>query len=109
MTAFDHIYSSNVPGSGTVTLTAQIERSGSVSGVRVIHRDTVPSGNQKALADFALKNLKSWRFEPAQQKTKIQITYSIEAALTPFEHGVNVQFFLPDKVNIQVNRVERPN
>lgn len=109
VTAFDHIYSSKVPGSGTVTLAAQIERSGSVSGVRVIHLETVPSGDRKGLADFALKNLKSWRFEPAQKKTKIQITYSIESALTPFEHGVNVQFFLPDKVNIQVNRVERPN
>lgn len=105
--AFDHIYDSKLPGSGTVTLAAQIERNGSVSGVRIVHRGT--SEDKKARADFALKNLKSWRFEPAQKKTKIQITYSIEPALTPFEHGINVQFFLPDKVNIQVNRVERPN
>jgi hypothetical protein len=107
VTAFDHIYSSNVPGSGTVTLAAQIEPTGSVSGIRIVHRGT--SEDKKARADFALKNLKSWRFEPAQKKTKIQITYSIEPVLTPFEHGINVQFFLPDKVNIQVNRVEKPN
>jgi hypothetical protein len=107
--AFDHIYSSNVPVSGTVTLAAQIGKDGSVSGVHIVHDDPVTSGKKKGRANFAVKHLKSWRFEPAEAKTKIRISYSIEGVLTPFEHGVDIQFSLPERVNIRVNRVERPN
>ena len=53
--AFDHIAATSEDGSGTVTLTAQIEQNGSVSHVRLASPDAISSGQQRALADFALQ------------------------------------------------------
>jgi hypothetical protein len=87
---------------GTVTLTAEIGRSGSVSDVQVVDTDKNGSRAQQAFADFALQNLKSWRFESSQNTDDMRIVYTLDRVETPIEHGINVQFILPDRVNIQV-------
>ena len=97
----DHIDPPRDETPGSVTLTAEIERAGSVSDVHVVETNKDSSGAQKSLADFALQNLKSWRFEGSQNKNDIRIVYSLERVTTPLEHGINVQFMLPDRVNIQ--------
>jgi len=90
----DYIESSLKNG-GTVILTAQIERNGTVSGVRVI-ADTNPVGPQNVLADFAMQYLKSWRFEGSRHKDTIKFEYSLGPVNTLSENGVNVQSTLPD-------------
>jgi hypothetical protein len=32
----------------------------------------------------------------------MRIVYTLDRVETPIEHGINVQFILPDRVNIQV-------
>jgi hypothetical protein len=99
---FDHIGATTESGSGTVTLTAQIEKSGRVINVRVADPGSITSGQLHALGDFAVRNLKSWRFEQGQNKENLRITYSLERVDKALEHGVNVEFLLPERVNIQM-------
>jgi hypothetical protein len=99
---FDHIDLVGHEATSTVTLTAEIERSGSVSDVQVVGTDKNSSNAQQAFADFAAHNLKSWWFESSRNKDGIRIVYSIERVTTPLEHGINVQFVLPDRVNIKL-------
>ena len=103
--AFDHIAATSEDGSGTVTLTAQVEQNGSLSHVRFANPDAVGSGPQRALADFALQNFKSWRFEPRKTREEIDITYSLEWVQAPLEHGVEVRFMFPDAVSIRMSPV----
>jgi hypothetical protein len=105
---FEHIAASTEHGSGTVTLTAQIERSGAVTDVRVIDPDIDPSSQKKALSGFATQNLRSWRFERSQTKDAIRIAYSLEHVDTPFKGGINVQFMLPDRISIQTGPLQMP-
>jgi hypothetical protein len=99
---FEHIGASSDDGPAMVTLEAQIDRDGSVSNVHVVHAEVTPSIQQKALVDLALQNLKSWRFEYSLNNDEMKIAYTIEHVTTPLEHGVNVQFMLPDRVDIQI-------
>jgi hypothetical protein len=100
--AFDYIGLLSGKDPGTVTLTAQIERNGSVTGVRVVDADLNPSSQQHALADLALQNLKSWRFERSRHTDALRIVYSVEHVNTPLEHGVDVEFMLPDRVDVRI-------
>ena len=84
-------------------LTGQIEKSGSVSSVQITNSNEVVSTQQRAFADFAVRNLKSWRFEPGRTRDPIRITYSVERVAAPLGVGVDVQFELPDRVKIQVS------
>jgi hypothetical protein len=102
---FQHIRLTGQDESGSITLSARIERNGSVSSVRVIDGNTNPSSPQHALAYFALQNLKSWHFERSQHEDAIKIVYSLEHVDRPLEHGENVEFMLPDKVRIQIGSV----
>jgi len=99
---FEHFDLAGDEKPGTVTLTAEIERGGSVSDAQVIDTDKNSSTAQQAFADFALHNLKSWRFESSQNKSDMKIVYSLERIATPLEHGIKVQFVLPDGVDIMV-------
>jgi hypothetical protein len=105
--AFDHIDPPRDETSGSVTLIAEIERVGSVSGIHVVDVSKNGSWARKSLADFALQNLKTWRFESSQSKNDIRIVYSLERVMTPLEHGINVQFMLPDSITIQVGPLLR--
>jgi hypothetical protein len=102
MLNLDHIDPPRNETPSSVTLTAEIEPSGSVSEVHVVDVNKDSPAAQRSLADFALQNLKSWRFESSPNKNDIRIVYSLERVTTPLEHGINVQFMLPDTVKIQV-------
>jgi hypothetical protein len=95
--AFDHIVVPIDAEPGAATLTAEIDRAGSVVDVHVTDADKNGSEARQALATFASQNLKSWHFESSQSKEHIRITYSLER----MENGVYVQFMLPDRVTIQ--------
>jgi hypothetical protein len=101
LVAFHHIWTFE-QGSATVTLTAQIEEDGSVSDVRVAEPDAPPTNDERTLADFAVHNLQSWHFERSKTKDPIKITYSTERVNTPLDHGIDVEFRLPDRVEIRM-------
>jgi len=109
LVTFDHIAATSEDGSGTVTLTARIEQSGAVSDVRIPDWGAITSSQQQALADFAMRNLRTWRFEQSRTKDEMRIMYSLEWVHTPLKDGVEVQFMLPDRVNIKMGPLEEPH
>ncbi len=66
--------------SGRVILTATILRSGAVSKVAVADAKATPPDRQSALASWAMRNLGTWRFEPAKRIDAVRITYEFEPA-----------------------------
>lgn len=100
---FDHIYYPPVDTwgdvSGRVTLTGIVEENGIMTGVSVISAKSDPHKEQRRLADFALKNLSTWRFESAKRKDQVHITYVFKRAGREVS-GV-VRYRLPDEVLIQ--------
>jgi len=98
---FAHMALPREEPSGSITLTGRIEPNGSVSRVRLVVLETNSSSTHQGLADFAIRNLKSWRFERDGTKDAVRITYSLERGETDLEHGTRVHFMLPGKVNIQ--------
>lgn len=106
--AFDHIDLPSNEKPATVIVTGRIERSGVVSAVRLADADLNSSGQERDLEDFAVRNLKSWRFERGGQTDALRIAYSVQRLDAPLEHGVNPEFMLPDKVNIQVGPILVP-
>lgn len=86
----------------SVTLTARILPSGLVADVNAVRSTGNPSAQEDALVSLAVRNLMSWRFENRLNDTAMRILYSVERVGTPLEHGVNVQFELPDRVKIQI-------
>jgi len=107
--AFNHIGVTGEAGSGTVALAAQIEQTGVVSGVRIVNQENVASTDQRAFANFAVQNLKSWRFEPSKTRNRVKITYSLERVDTALKDGVDVQIMLPDKVKIKMGPLLLPS
>jgi hypothetical protein len=107
--AFDHIEAPSDAESGVATLMAEIDRAGSVVDVHVADADKNSSEARQALANFAAQNVKSWHFEGSQSEEHIRITYSLERTATSLEHGVYVQFMLPDRVVIQTGPVLLPH
>ena len=105
---FDHISASKEYGSGAVTLTGQIMPDGTVSEVVVADPDANPLSSRIAVAEFATRNLRSWRFEPSLTKDEIRILYSVKQVDAPFEEGVDVRFSLPDRVDVQIGPVQMP-
>lgn len=105
---FDHISPPGDETSATVSLIAQIEKSGEVSNVRIVGQDPNSPTHESKFADFAVRNLKTWRFEPGRNTEEIKIVYSLEHVDSPFNHDVNVKFTLPDKVNIQIGSLLIP-
>lgn len=103
--SFDNIYSAKEYGFGTVIVNAEIKENGAVS-VKNAKGESPNSARESALTQFAVRNLKSWRFEPADRKTKIRITFSIEQVDTPLKNGINVEFTLPERVKIQIGPVD---
>jgi len=102
LVAFNHIYLLAGMGSGAVTLAAQIQPDGSVSGVRIVDPDAVKSKDEHEIADYAVQHLQSWHFEQRKTNVSIKITYSVEHVDTPLTGGMDVQFMLPDRVDIKL-------
>jgi TonB family protein len=88
---------------GQVTLTGTIRREGAVSGVAVLDAKGDPPSRSAFLTDFAVKYLRTWRFEPGRQKYAVRITF--EFTIAPLPLGQSVEFHLPGEVRIQTNRV----
>jgi hypothetical protein len=105
---FKHIDLPAEEAPGDITLTGRIERSGKVTAVQVV-ADKSFSAPNPALTNFAQRNLESWIFEHAHHESDIKITYSLKRVETPLEHGINVQFMLPDKVNIEIGPMLMPH
>ena len=103
--SLEHIDPPKDETAGAVTLTAEIEPSGAVSEVRVVDLKNGESGTQRSFVDYAVKNLKSWRFESRQNTSTMKIAYTLERVTTPLEHGISVQFRLPDRVSIQMSAI----
>jgi hypothetical protein len=102
--AFDHkIFYVQVSKdrSAKVTLTAEIQQNGSVAGVRLANAETTGSVDERQLAESAIRNLGSWQFERSNTKVPIRVTYSVEWVDTPLNNGIDVQFKLPDCVDIK--------
>ena len=98
---------------GTVTLTGLIERSGKVSGIHAveIRVEPEPSVQKEMLVDEAVRNLKTWRFEPSSGKDKVRITYSylIDPTLpvpTGYRKFTKVQLELPNQITIYGRNLE---
>jgi len=105
---FEHIDLPADEGPGLVILKGRVQRSGKVTAVRVV-ADMSSSAPSPALIDFAQRNLRSWTFEPGQYEDEVRIVYSVKRVETPLEHGVNVQFMLPDRVNIEIGPMLMPH
>jgi TonB family protein len=60
---------------GTVTLAGNIGLQGKVTGIRISKTNIEPDEAKSILEREALKNLKSWHFENANQENQFQITY----------------------------------
>jgi hypothetical protein len=105
---FEHIDLPAGEAPGDVTLTGRLERSGKVTRIHVFAHEG-SSAPSRALINFAQRNLESWIFERSQHEDDIKITYSLRRVQTPLEHGINVQFMLPDKVNVEIGPMLMPH
>ena len=63
-------------GAGTVSLEATVNRDGTIANALVIEADVHPAAAKHILADAALKNLETWRFDASARRSQIRITYS---------------------------------
>jgi len=107
---FQHIDYPYVEGkmavSGRVTLSGSIRRDGVLSDLAVVEAEATPPERQSALADWALNNLGTWRFEPAKHKDAVRITYHFDADLPLVQQATEVQFRLPSEVRIETSRTD---
>jgi hypothetical protein len=55
--------------------------------------------------DLTTEDLKTWRFDPSTTADQLRITFSLEFVDEPIEDGVDVQFNLPERVNIRIGPV----
>jgi len=101
LVALDYTEVLNDAVPGTVTMTGWILPDGTVDVAETKQVRTISSEQQK-LAKFAERYLKTWHFEARQTKNTIRITFSVQHVDTPLKHGVEVQFMLPNRVNIQI-------
>jgi hypothetical protein len=105
---FQHIYYPAAYGeagpTGQVTLTATIRPDGTVWGLAVTDEKANPPAKRSFLADFAKKNLSTWRFEPGEKDEPVRITYRFEVSDIPVPGGQRVEFHLPSEVLVRNNR-----
>lgn len=89
--------------SARVTFSGLISSKGRIVGVAPAETQATPSGNEKLLIAEAARNLASWRFETASERTPIRITYAyvVDPSLPipePYHQQVDVRFELPNVV-----------
>lgn len=85
---------------GAVHLKAVITRAGKVTNVEVVQ-----PANSSVLNQLALKNLQSWRFEPAATPASIQLVYKFELQDSDaLRNYSDVQFDLPTQVIVRTGR-----
>lgn len=103
---FEHIYYPSLEhrswARGQVTLAGSIQPDGTVAGVSVLSAQVDPIDQWAHIVKFAAKNLRTWRFEPAERKNAVRVTYRFEGGHLPLVgNGTGVQFRLPDEVIVQ--------
>ena len=62
--------------SGTVALQAAVSRAGTVRNIRVVKAGTEQGDVALLLAKASIHNFSTWRFEPAQKRDPLKVTYS---------------------------------
>ena len=79
-----------------------VKRDGRVTGLRVARADTTPDQEKGRLADAALKDLRTWRFDAAGHDDPIQIVYSFAVETAPIGGGsTQVQWVPPNQVEVR--------
>lgn len=88
--------------SGIVSLTGMIARDGRLRSVKAIDADATPTNSKLGLMEAAVDNLKTWRFEPTDRESFIQIKYSyvIDDSVAAGE-TLGSEFHLPSEVVIR--------
>jgi hypothetical protein len=68
---------------------------------------SVPPGQENALANAAVRAFSSWRLEPGRRDIPIQITFSflIDTTLR-YTDGEKIDWDLPEKLTIRANAPE---
>jgi hypothetical protein len=102
---FQHIYypsqEHKETAFGRATLAGGIQPDGTMAGLSVVGAKVESPEQWSLLVNFAVKNLRTWRFEPGKHKDAVRITYRFERADSPpAGNGSGVQFRLPDEVLI---------
>jgi TonB family protein len=94
--------------SGSVNVEGRVGRDGAVTSVRSTDGGAFPSTTAKLIANAAVKQIKSWRFEPSTREDQFRITYwyTPESSLLPGTTRVDVEF--PDRVRITGNPPAAP-
>jgi TonB family protein len=89
--------------SGSVTLEGVITSDGKVKHVRPAEGGSTAGDTQTVFVQEALRNLKTWYFEPAPRQDRLRITYDYRVdPSTPSRGTPTVQFDLPHRVEIRV-------
>jgi TonB family protein len=93
--------------SGSVIVEGRVGRDGSVTSVRATDGGAFPETATKALADAAVKHVRSWRFEPSPRDDRFRITYwyTPDSSIAPGMTRINVEF--PERVRVSGNPVVR--
>jgi hypothetical protein len=94
-------------GSGAIDLEGVIGRDGAVTGLHLTRADVKPSGEKGRLANAALRDLRTWRFDAAEQSSPIRIVYSfaVDSSLAPGA-APKVRWTSPDHVSVRANPPE---
>jgi hypothetical protein len=88
--------------SGVVTLSGNIAQNGVMSDVAVVEAKVSPIGHRSLIVNWAVHNLRTWRFEVGNHKDPVRITYRIEVSdFSPTWHEAHVEFRLPSEVIVQ--------
>jgi len=89
---------------GTVTLAGMIDRQGIMTGIKIAETSVKPAEAKDLLANEAMENIKTWRFEKSKKKDPFRITYFYAINIPKGDIGqVEVRPELPDHIYINVN------
>jgi hypothetical protein len=102
---FQHLYypffGSKTIGSGEVTVTGRIRRSGVMSSVAAIDAKATSPEWRSAFTAAAIRNLRTWHFEPGVHQDPVSITYRFE--VSDSVRGEDLQFQLPNEVRVRTH------
>jgi len=102
---FQHLYypflGTKTTGSGDVTVTGRIRPSGVMSGVAAVDAKATSPDWRSAFTGAAIRNLRTWHFEPSIHEDSVRITYYFE--VSDSVRGEDIQFQLPNEVRLRTH------
>jgi hypothetical protein len=102
---FQHLYYPSIDnkasGSGEVTVTGRVRQNGVLSNVTAVDAKADSPDWRSAFTDTAIRNLRTWRFEPGMHSDAVRITYHFDVANSV--RGEDLQFQLPNDVRIRTH------